>query len=67
MPFVSTDVSDLAEIFEKEECCIVCPAEAAVIAENIIQALSYDQLRYLGEYVLNMALKVISKKLVKTR
>lgn len=64
VPFVSTDVSDLAEISEREECCRVCPAEAAVIAENIVQVLSDSKPRDLRKYVYNMDLKIISKALI---
>lgn len=64
IPFVSTDISDLREIAEIEESCVVCSADADTIAENIVRVLSYGRSRDLRKYILDMDLKVIGQKLI---
>jgi len=64
IPFVSTDVSDLAEISEQEPSCRICSPNADAIAENICDVLSEMQQTDLRRHVQEMSLPVISDKIV---
>ncbi len=67
VPFISTDVSDLAEIAKQEEICRICPPDPAIIANNIIDVLSSpDHEPDLRRHVLEMDLSSTSNKIVNT-
>lgn len=64
VPFVSTDVSDLNEIAQRESTCRVCRADPQVIADNICEVLAEPEPRDLRHYVRGMSLDAISEKLI---
>lgn len=64
LPFVSTDVSDLRKIADKESTCRICPPDAAVLAENICDVLSTPNKENLRRHVLEMDLHTISERLL---
>jgi teichuronic acid biosynthesis glycosyltransferase TuaC len=64
LPFVSTDVSDLHEIADKEPSCRICSPDAAVIAENICDVLSNARNENLRRHVLEMDIHKMNKKLL---
>jgi len=63
LPFVSTDVSDLHEIADKEPTCRICPPDATIIAENICQVLSNPRNDNLRRHVIQMDTHIINKKI----
>lgn len=54
LPFISTDVSDLSLISEKESNCRVCPPDANIIAENICDVFLNPINNNLRSYILPM-------------
>jgi len=64
IPFVSTDVSDLLDIADKEPTCRICPPDAAVLAENICDVLSTARTENLRRHVIDMDIRTISERLL---
>ncbi len=64
LPFVSTDVSDLAEIAAQEPSCRVCASDADELARNLCEVLSMPPPANLRRFVEPMGVKVSSEKLV---
>ena len=64
IPFVSTDVSDLADIAKRNTSCIIANDTATDISEAIIEALKRKPNKKLSEEVSGMSLTLISKKLL---
>lgn len=58
VPFVSTDVSDLAEIASLEPACQVVPADAAAIAAGLERALAMPRSDRLRRHVEGMDLRL---------
>lgn len=66
IPFVSTDVSDLSKIADKETICKICPPDVKIIAQNICESLSGDNSNIdLRKYIKGMALEQSGEKLLK--
>lgn len=64
LPFVSTDVSDLRDIADKEPTCRICPPDAAALAENICDVLSIPRTENLRRHVIKMDVRTTSKRLL---
>jgi glycosyltransferase involved in cell wall biosynthesis len=64
VPFVSTDVSDLRDIVRQEPICRVCPADPALLADNLCEVLSYESRPDLRKRVAFMSLDSMSDRLV---
>ena len=64
LPFVSTDVSDLAEIAYQEPSCHVCPAEPGILGDSICYSLSEPSINDLRRHVLMMDVGTASHRLV---
>ncbi len=64
VPFVSTDVSDLSDIADKESICRICPADAAVLADNICDVLSTPETVDLRRHVREMDVRTTSERLL---
>ncbi len=64
IPFVSTDVSDLAEISSKESVCKVCPPNPEILADAILDALNHPHDYNLRKYVEMMEIEKTSQKLL---
>jgi glycosyltransferase involved in cell wall biosynthesis len=64
LPFVSTDVSDLRNIADKESTCRICPPDAAVLAENICDVLSTPRTENLRRHVIETDVSTISERLL---
>lgn len=64
VPFVATDVGDLQDIASIEQSCRVCPADAAVLAENICDVLENYESPELRPYVRDMRLEAVSARLI---
>jgi len=64
LPFVSTDVSDLRDIADKESICKICPPDAALLAENICDVLSTPRTENLRRHVIEMDVRTISERLL---
>lgn len=64
IPFVATDVSDLAEISKRESSCRVCSDDPFEIADGIINALTSPKSN-LRQYVQGMDIQIASGKLLK--
>ena len=64
IPFVSTDVSDLHDIADKEATCRICPPDATVLAENICDVLSTPRTENLRRHVIEMDVSTISERLL---
>jgi glycosyltransferase involved in cell wall biosynthesis len=63
VPFVATDVSDLRAIAQAEPSCRVCPADPAVIADNMCDVLQSQQACDLRKYVAGMSVAAVSDQL----
>lgn len=61
IPFVSTDVSDLSLIAEKESSCKICPADPKLIAEAVMDSITHPSNFNLRRYVETMDLEQTSK------
>lgn len=66
VPFVATDVSDLAEIACQEPSCLVCPDHPAALADGICEALSANADCNLRRHVVPMSLETESSRLLQT-
>jgi glycosyltransferase involved in cell wall biosynthesis len=64
VPFVATDVSDLRDIAAQEPGCRVCPADPAVIAENICDVLGSPARPNVRRYAEAMSQEAIGKSIV---
>jgi glycosyltransferase involved in cell wall biosynthesis len=64
LPFVSTDVSDLAEIASKEPSCRICRPDAEEMARNLCEVLQMKRPDNLRQYVEPMDIKSSSEKLL---
>lgn len=64
VPFIATDVSDLAEIARIEPSCRVCPAEPQAIADNICEMLAGPEPDDLRRHVQDMSVERVSERLV---
>jgi len=65
IPFISTDVSDLSKIADKELICKICSPDAKIIAHQICEVLSKNNSKNdLRKFVKDMDLKQSSKKLL---
>jgi teichuronic acid biosynthesis glycosyltransferase TuaC len=64
IPFVSTDVSDLRLIADKENSCRICPPDAEIIANNICEVLTQSKDHNLGQYVVSMDLEKTSERIL---
>lgn len=54
IPFVSTDVSDLSYIAEREKCCKISEPTASELSKNIINVINYNKKIDLRKYVQDM-------------
>lgn len=64
LPFVSTDVSDLSDIADKEPNCRICPSDATVLAENICDVLLAPRTDNLRSHVIEMDVRTTSNRLL---
>ncbi len=64
LPFISTDISDLQNIADKESTCRICPPDAAVLAENICDVLSTPRTENLRRHVIEMDVRTIGERLL---
>lgn len=64
VPFVSTDVSDLHLIADKEKDCRICPPDAEIIADNICDILKQSNNHDLGRYVSSMSFEKTCEKIL---
>lgn len=64
VPFVATDVSDLAKIAEVESSCRVCPPDPATLAENLCEVLSAPAPASLRRHVEGMSLEASTLRLM---
>lgn len=64
IPFVATDVSDLADIAKQEPTCRICPPDPDIIADNICDVLSQTTLPDLRRHVLEMSVPSISSRIL---
>jgi teichuronic acid biosynthesis glycosyltransferase TuaC len=65
VPFVSTDVSDLKTISDIEESCFVCKYDLEEFVSAIKKVKHLESPTNLTKYVSDMALPVITEKLIK--
>ena len=63
VPFVSTEVSDLAAIAAAEPSCTVADATPQALAEGILTALCHDRSANLRKHVKQMAVGAIARRL----
>jgi len=63
VPFVSTDVSDLRDIADKEPSCRICPPKANKLADNICDVLLKARSYNLRKHVVGMDNQTTSEKL----
>jgi glycosyltransferase involved in cell wall biosynthesis len=63
IPFVSTDVSDLARIAAVEAGCVVAPADPDALADGILKAIETKPSGTLRRHVERMALPTIAEEL----
>ena len=63
IPFVATDVSDLASIAKLAPSCRVCPADPDILADNICDVLKTENSENLRQFVVDMDLPNTSEKL----
>ena len=54
---MSTDVSDLSEIADQEDICMISKADIRDLSKNIIYALKYREKFNLRKYVEDMDIK----------
>ena len=64
VPFVSTDVSDLAEIANHESSCRVCSDDPELLAQNLYEVLQMSNVKNLRKYVEKMDITASSLKLL---
>ncbi|NTW83793.1 MAG: glycosyltransferase [Chlorobiaceae bacterium] len=64
LPFVSTDVSDLADIASQEPSCRVCRRDAEELAANLCEVLQMKRPDNLRKYVEPMDIRSSSEKLL---
>jgi teichuronic acid biosynthesis glycosyltransferase TuaC len=64
VPFVSTDVSDLAEIARKDGSCRICSPVANALADGICEALAWPEPRNVRRHVARMSLDATSDRLI---
>lgn len=64
IPFVATDVSDLADIAKQEPTCRICPPDPDILADNICDVLSTRKTIDLRSHVIEMDVPTISRRLV---
>jgi glycosyltransferase involved in cell wall biosynthesis len=64
VPFVSTDVSDLHLIADKEKECRICPPDVEIIADNICDVLKQSNYNDLRHYVASMGLEKTCDKIL---
>lgn len=64
IPFVATDISDLGEIVKLEPSCRVCPTDANLLADAIVEVLNIHLSPNLRRHVESMSLSASSNKLV---
>ncbi len=63
VPFVATDVSDLADIAAQEPSCRVCLSDVNILAKNLCEVLQMPRPRNLRKFVEPMDIKASSIKL----
>jgi glycosyltransferase involved in cell wall biosynthesis len=64
VPFVATDVSDLAQIAEREPACRIAPAEPAALADALCAVLTGPPPADLRRHVLEMGLEATTDRLI---
>ena len=64
VPFVSTDVSDLADIAQQDGTCRICPPDAQAIAQGICDALACPEPPNVRRHVARMSLDATSDRLI---
>jgi len=64
VPFVSTDISDLAEIAAQEPSCRVCNPNAVDLARNLCEVLKMPRQNNLRRFVDPMDIKTSSRRLL---
>jgi len=64
IPFVSTDISDLAEIAVKEPSCRVCEPNAVDLARNLCEVLQMPRQQNLRRFVEPMDIQRSSRRLL---
>ena len=65
VPFVSTDVSDLAEIVSREPSCRVCKPDPELLAKALCEVLQAPRPLDLRRHVEHMDLKLSSERLMR--
>jgi hypothetical protein len=63
VPFVATDVSDLAEIASREPSCRICKPDPELLAKVLCEVLQAPRPMNLRRHVVIMDLKASSKRL----
>ena len=63
IPFVSTDVSDLSYIADKEESCKISEPIASEISKNILNVINYNKKIDLRKYVQDMDIQNTCNKI----
>lgn len=64
VPFVSTDVSDLADIAWIDPSCRVCPDDAEVLAENLCDVLGAESPPDVRRHVTEMGVESLTDRLI---
>jgi glycosyltransferase involved in cell wall biosynthesis len=64
IPFVSTDVSDLASIANQEKTCCVCRPSADELAKGLVRAVQERRPENMRRHVLTMDASLIAQQLV---
>lgn len=64
VPFVSTDVSDLADIARIDPSCRVCPDDAEVLAENLCDILGAKAPPDVRRHVTDMSVEALTDRLI---
>lgn len=64
VPFVSTDVSDLAEIARVEPSCRICPPDPRALADNICDVLATVDRADVRKYAASMSVDVLTNALL---
>ena len=63
IPFVTTDVSDLATISQQTQSCFVCDPDPKLIADAVVKAIDSPR-ENLRRFVQAMDIQIIAKKLI---
>src|SRR5205823_14701378 len=64
VPFVSTDVSDLADIARNDRFCRIGPDDPAILAETICEVLALSEKPNVRRHVESMSVDTLSNRLI---